>query len=53
MVIIIVKVRESMEVGVMAQDLLMLGFHEAVVCNPVDGYLYVDYDLIDLTLCEN
>ena len=42
-----------MEVGVMAQDLLMLGFHEAVIHNPADGYLYVDYDLVDLTLRNN
>jgi len=34
----------------MAQDLLMLGFQEAVVFHPADGFLYVDYDLIDLTL---
>ena len=47
------KVQGSMEVGVMAQDLLMLGFHQAVVYNPVDGYFYVDYDLIDLTLRNN
>jgi len=39
-----------LEVGVMAQDLLMLGVHEAVVFHPADGFLYVDYDLIDLTL---